>query len=263
MRWKHQSTFSRAARTGRRSSTTHVYGCELRASRFRRRRRCGSVRVLAIPMGSWSFSVSTTRLDDPSEKFLIVQRCGELRVKESVEKAPAKPTLQSLLRLAIADAIAFLSQTQTEPLPSDGQQSPRTDSAPTTRTQARRPEASAGNDRSGNSQTCASGAREPAAGFLEKRQAGQTGCPAIAKRVVDDGRFESGPRLQFNSNERRHFRAAADPRPLPTSVQNSPSHQTTALRPFQRPCDDGSPAGANKIDELGAGLIRAAAPASD
>ena len=39
------------------------------------------------PDGKVTFQVSTTPLDDPSEKFLIVQRYGELRVAESVEKA--------------------------------------------------------------------------------------------------------------------------------------------------------------------------------
>ena len=58
--------------------------------------------------------------------------------------------------------------------------------APTARTQARpsRLEASAGDDRGGDSPDCTAGAREPAARFLEGRQAGRArGTAATAPKV--------------------------------------------------------------------------------
>ena len=63
------------------------------------------------PDGKLTFQVSTTRLDDPFEKFLIVQRYGELRVGESVEKA-LRNKLRKLARAEADKRLLILERDQ-------------------------------------------------------------------------------------------------------------------------------------------------------
>jgi len=63
------------------------------------------------PEGKLVFQVSTTPLDDPSEKFLIVQRYGELRIGESVEKA-LRNKLRKLARAEADKRLLILERDQ-------------------------------------------------------------------------------------------------------------------------------------------------------
>lgn len=63
------------------------------------------------PEGKLVFQVSTTPLDDPSEKFLIVHRYGELRIGESVEKA-LRNKLRKLARAEADKRLLILERDQ-------------------------------------------------------------------------------------------------------------------------------------------------------